>query len=71
MPLIPEQDRVKEDLSGDGGVVKVKTSDGGGQKPVDGDIVAVQYVATQGKDGALFDSSRKCLTECCGRLVGT
>lgn len=59
MPLIPEQDRVKEDLSGDGGVVKVKTSDGGGQKPVDGDIVAVQYVATQGKDGALFDSSRK------------
>ena len=59
MPLIPESERKRQDLSGDGGVVKVLTSPGKGPCPKDGDFVSVQYVASHGKDGVLFDSSRK------------
>ena len=57
----PYSKKQKTDLTGDGGVViritgRLKKK---GTLCQDGDIVVVQYVATQGADGTLFDSSRK------------
>ena len=57
----PYSNKQKTDLTGDGGVVIRITgrSKKKGTLCQDGDVVIVQYVATQGADGTLFDSSRK------------
>ena len=57
----PYSKREKQDLTGDGGVV-IRITDkakANGTRCQEGDIIIVQYVATQGVDGTLFDSSRK------------
>jgi FKBP-type peptidyl-prolyl cis-trans isomerase len=57
----PYSKKQKKDLTGDGGVVIRITGEAkaNGTLCQEGDIVIVQYVATQGVDGTLFDSSRK------------